>query len=269
MSGSRFVSPYAEYTDANGVPLAGALLFFYQTGTVTPQATYSNQGLTVPNANPVVADAEGVFPNIFLSSSPAYKVTLQDANGVEQWTADPVGPATFGGIPNFLVGVALFFTGNSIPSGAVALFGQRVSRTDFPLTFAALGTTWGSGDGTTNFNLPDMRGRGAAGVDNMGGAPANRLTSFSIGTAAVVGVGAGDQASQNHQHSITDAGHSHHINDAASQAGGGAAILVLVPSGTPADTSTDETGIIIDQALTGTQQNIPPIIVGYWIMYLA
>jgi microcystin-dependent protein len=47
--------------------------------------------------------------------------------------------------------------------------------------FAAIGTTYGSGDGSTTFNLPDLRGRSAFGVDNMGGTSANRITTSGSG----------------------------------------------------------------------------------------
>jgi len=50
--------------------------------------------------------------------------------------------------------------------------------------FAVIGTTYGSGDGSTTFNLPDLRGRVAAGLDNMGGSDANRLDwPNTLGTA--------------------------------------------------------------------------------------
>lgn len=88
-NGSRFVLPYQTVINNTGVPLPGALLYFYASGTDTPLNTYSDVGLTTPNANPVVADAAGVFGNIFLSSA-AYKVVLKDSNLDEIWTADPV-----------------------------------------------------------------------------------------------------------------------------------------------------------------------------------
>jgi microcystin-dependent protein len=43
-----------------------------------------------------------------------------------------------------------------------------------------MGTTYGSGDGSTTFNLPDLRGRVVACVDNMGGTTANRLSNGSL-----------------------------------------------------------------------------------------
>jgi hypothetical protein len=90
--GARFVLPYQTVIDATGVPIPGALLFFYASGTSNLQNTYSDAALTVPNTNPVQANAAGVFPNIFLSGQ-FYKVVLTDSLDNEIWTADPVqGP---------------------------------------------------------------------------------------------------------------------------------------------------------------------------------
>lgn len=48
-----------QFCDANGQPLAGGAVYFYVVGTTTPLATYQDQGLTVPNSNPVVLDSAG------------------------------------------------------------------------------------------------------------------------------------------------------------------------------------------------------------------
>lgn len=89
VNGGRFVLPYQTVIDANGVPIPGAQLFFYASGTSTPINTYSDGALTVPNTNPVVANAAGVFPSIFMSPV-YYKVVLTDSLGDQIWTADPV-----------------------------------------------------------------------------------------------------------------------------------------------------------------------------------
>lgn len=94
----RFFMPYQFWQDTNGRPLRGGKLFFYATGTTTPKATYNNPGLTIANANPVVADANGRWPSIFLASGD-YKVVLQTSAGVTVWTADPVA----GSIPGDIV----------------------------------------------------------------------------------------------------------------------------------------------------------------------
>lgn len=63
-------------------------MYFYEPGTTTPKNTYSNNGLTTANSNPVVLSASGVLPNVFLDGS--YKVVLKDKDGVQQWERDSV-----------------------------------------------------------------------------------------------------------------------------------------------------------------------------------
>lgn len=84
---SRFVLPFSDV--GQGIlPSDGAKLFFFATGTSTPKDTFSDAAGTVPNANPVIADASGVFGDIFISGS--YKAQLKDKNDVLIWEADPV-----------------------------------------------------------------------------------------------------------------------------------------------------------------------------------
>lgn len=74
----------------------------------------------------------------------------------------------------------MVFAGASAPTGWLLCFGQAISRATYATLFAAISTTYGVGDGSTTFNLPDMRGRVAAGADNMGGSAAGRLTSTTM-----------------------------------------------------------------------------------------
>lgn len=75
--------------DGNGAPYAAAKAYFYETGTTTPKTTYSNAGLTSANANPVVADADGRFGDIYLVAG-RYKVVLATSADVTIDTLDPV-----------------------------------------------------------------------------------------------------------------------------------------------------------------------------------
>lgn len=64
------------------------------------------------------------------------------------------------------------------PSSNWALpYGQAISRTTYAPLFSLMGTTYGTGDGSTTFNLPDLRGRSPFGKDDMGGSAANRITT--------------------------------------------------------------------------------------------
>lgn len=78
-----------------GRVFAGAKAYFYATGTTTPQNTFTTSTLSVANANPVVADAEGVFPPIYLDPSLVYKLTLQTSADVLIYTIDPVNDQLF------------------------------------------------------------------------------------------------------------------------------------------------------------------------------
>lgn len=86
------------------------------------------------------------------------------------------------------------FAGSVAPTGWLFCDGSAVSRTTYAALFSAIGTLWGAGDGSTTFNLPDMRGRVPAGIDNLGGAAANRLQvslsgTTTAGSAVVTGLG--------------------------------------------------------------------------------
>ena len=72
------------------------------------------------------------------------------------------------------------FAGATVPKGYLLCFGQAISRTAYAGLFAVLGTTYGAGDGSTTFNLPDLRGLVVAGKDDMGGSTANRLSSATL-----------------------------------------------------------------------------------------
>jgi microcystin-dependent protein len=82
-------------------------------------------------------------------------------------------------------GSILPFAGSSTPSGYLLCYGQAVSRTTYSGLYTALGTTWGSGDGTTTFNVPDFRDRMLVGKADMGGVDAaiidSLLTSTTLG----------------------------------------------------------------------------------------
>lgn len=78
-----------RYLDANGNPLAGGLLYTYQAGTTTPQATYTDSGGGTPNANPIVLDANGEAA-MWLDPTLSYKFVLKNSSEVTQWTVDNV-----------------------------------------------------------------------------------------------------------------------------------------------------------------------------------
>ena len=88
---SRFILPFADV--GSGIsPSDGAKLEFFITGTSTQKDTFTDEALTTKNANPVIANGDGVFDetDIFLPDGGRYKVTLKDKNNVLIFESDPV-----------------------------------------------------------------------------------------------------------------------------------------------------------------------------------
>lgn len=85
-----FTLPKTNPITPSTVVLPGSKAYFYVTGTTALQNTYSDSALTTPNANPVVADASGVFSTIYLDPSLVYKLTLKTSADVLIYTVDPV-----------------------------------------------------------------------------------------------------------------------------------------------------------------------------------
>lgn len=96
-------------------------------------------------------------------------------------------------------GSVIPFAGSTAPQGYLICDGREVSRADYPYLFDAIGTTYGSGDGNTTFNLPNLQdkfiqgaGTNAVGTEMSAGLPnitgefgAQGSTSFvSVGTGA-------------------------------------------------------------------------------------
>lgn len=91
-----------------------------------------------------------------------------------------------GAVGQVPIGSVTAFAGSSAPSGWLLCGGQTVSRTQYSGLFLIIGTTYGAGDGSTTFTLPDLRGRTIAGEDDMGGTTANRLTTSGSGINGTV-----------------------------------------------------------------------------------
>lgn len=154
------------------------------------------------------------------------------------------------------VGMIVDFAGIfTIPAGWIACYGQAVSRTGYPELFNLLSTTYGSGDGTTTFNLPDLRGRNVVGQDNMGGVAAGRVTTAGSGIDGLtIGAVGGGQSivlgATNLPNTtigvtvtITDPGHAHTV---ASSISGTALMGSGASFGSPnqsVSTSSNSTGI--------------------------
>jgi microcystin-dependent protein len=98
------------------------------------------------------------------------------------------------------------YAGTSLPTGYLWANGQAVSRSTYADLFSAIGTTYGAGNGSTTFNVPDLRGRVPVGPDALGGASdAGRLSANQT-----LGASGGEEKHQltisempSHSHSYT------------------------------------------------------------------
>ena len=99
------------------------------------------------------------------------------------------------GVP---IGSVFNLATTTVPTGFLECNGAAVSRSTYASLFSTISTTWGAGDGSSTFNLPDLRGQFVRGWDNSAGVDSGR--SF-----------ASSQTDQNktHGHSVTDPGHVH------------------------------------------------------------
>ena len=105
--------------------------------------------------------------------------------------------AELGGAPT---GAVFAMAHSTVPSGYLECNGAAVSRSTYANLFAVLSTTYGSGNGSSTFNLPDLRGEFIRGWDNSRGVDSGRSIASS-------------QSDQNkqHNHGVTDPGHIHGI----------------------------------------------------------
>lgn len=130
---------------------------------------------------------------------------LQDASVTEDKIAAAV-------LAKFVpAGVIVAFGGTVAPSGYLLCNGQAVSRTTYADLYAAIGTAYGSGNGSTTFNVPDLRGRFLRGVDGGTGRDTGAATRTAMSSGGNVGDNVGsvqDSANKDHEHFAANSGSS-------------------------------------------------------------
>jgi microcystin-dependent protein len=219
-------------------------------------------------------------------------------NSTTEWILQGFWGANDYSIP---LGAGVSYFGTSAPNSKFAFpSGQAISRSTYAALFALIGTTYGSGDGSTTFNLPSLGGRLLACRENMNGAGAEgRITSAGSGIdGATLGAAGGAQSvtldttmipSHTHANSLSDPQHAHGVTDpnhshtpAAGafvvNSGGGLTIASSGPFGTAGSTAAAATGISINAASTGigitnaaagggaAHNNMPPTMMVNFIM---
>jgi len=168
-------------------------------------------------------------------------------------------------------GVIQMWPTASPPTGFLLCTGAAVSRTTYAALFAVVGTTFGAGDGSTTFNLPNYTNRMPYGttVGATGGSADSTLPSHTH-TATV------SDPTHNHTATVSDPTHSHtqvgQVTGSFLYAGGGGNPGVGVPYSASANTAPASTGITVanspastgisvsnsTQGVSPTGTNLPP-----------
>ncbi len=160
---------------------------------------------------------------------------------VGTWTSSALNVSTslaVGGISfSQPVGMVVLWSTGTAPTGWLICDGAAVSRTTYAALFAVISTTYGAGNGSTTFNLPNMTGRVVAGVTGSGGytlggtggansvtlSTANMPSHTHTGTTGSAGShnhGGSTVAGGTHSHTASTDNQGNHQHGSTSDAGG-------------------------------------------------
>jgi len=162
--------------------MSGAMIAFVPHTTCGATVTLNVDGL---GAKPLRSAPSVELSSGTLVQGTPYVATYNNSDGVFYLQNFYVNPF------NKPIGEISAYVGSTAPnSNFVLCYGQAISRTTYATLFSLVSTTFGTGDGSTTFNVPDLRGRAIFGLDNMGGSAASRITvaggnydGTSLGTA--------------------------------------------------------------------------------------
>ena len=177
--GSLTIGTGANNGGNGGITITTGLSFSTSMGVAFIQASNSNEWMY------------GTVSSYDITTG-AYNVNVTSSNGSGTYSGwqisvsgvpGPIGQTGSGSAP---VGSLELFAGSSIPANYLACDGTAYSRTTYAGLYGVIGTSWGAGDGSTTFNVPDFRGRfpvgaGQGSTHEGGGTGTNRVLAATGG----------------------------------------------------------------------------------------
>ena len=177
-----------DLTDANNLGLATkASPTFSGTVTSSGDIVMSGTGSLQLPAGTTAQRPTGATGDIRFNSTTA---------GFEGYNGSAWGELA-NGVP---VGSVFNLATTTVPSGYLECNGAAVSRSTYAALFATISTTWGSGNGSSTFNVPDLRGQFVRGWAN---------TKTNTGDDGRGFASTQSDQNKSHNHTITDPGHKH------------------------------------------------------------
>ena len=253
-------------------------------GTVASatSATTATSATSATTATNLAGGGAGQLPyqsasgtTAMLAAGTAGNLLQSNGTSAPSWVASP-------GVPT---GSVFPYIASTAPTGYLLADGSAVSRTTYATLFAVIGTSYGAGNGSTTFNVPDMRGRFPLGSGTGTGlnASGTGAPSGTTQTARSLGQWGGEETnllttkempSHNHNGATQGAGSHYHTfgKPALSYVSPNGTTTVSVPSGTmhrfsdsdgvnDTDTAANHTHTIDSQGGGGRHNNVPPFVV--------
>jgi len=230
---------YLELTGTGGgslvVPAATKLYYIYNT-TASAITVKVSTGVSVPAGARIVLVCNGT--EVYVATSHMISPTFSSPT----LTGTPVAPTAAVGTnttqiattafvqANVLVGEIKMWGVSSAPSGYLLCNGQAVSRTTYAALYAVYGTTFGTGDGSTTFNVPNFTNRmpiGAGGTYSLaatGGSATTTLIEANVPshTHTFSATTGNNNSSLSHTHNILGSSGYHYVADGGQNNGGNA-----------------------------------------------
>lgn len=189
--GARSTVPFFGSVTVN-IGTAGATYVAVASGIITLPPASTNNGMVWRFASAtsasVLVQAQGsdlIYGSAGNPSAGVGSLPLVQGSAIEvmailgTWQITGGTSSAQGGGAAVPPGTVFDFAGGTVPAGYLLCDGQAVSRSGYAALFAAIGTAYGAGDGSSTFNLPDLRGCVVAGLDNMGGTARGVLPSWN------------------------------------------------------------------------------------------